>query len=154
MGSDKSIQYAEKEWHRAKSKERLTLLTTLYAAVYNLMIHKPQSDVWMEMAGKDPSKSKNLKYYLSEIELATGIKVKKLEDLEELQKVIDRWIEKYHEHFPEQPEDEKSTPLTFMQIVMGVFSSMGMRIEYSMSISDFLDLKQQAEERSKSQKHG
>ena len=32
-----------------------------------------------------------------------------------------------------------------MQIVIGIFATLGMRIEYSMPIADFFDLKKQAE---------
>ena len=100
----------------------------------------------MEAIGKKVTKCGDLPVLLEKIKDATGVEIKDLDDMNKLQSVIDRWIEKYHEHFM---MGEKKEPLTFMQIVIGIFSALGMRIEYSMPISDFFDLKKQAEKTAK-----
>jgi len=145
-GSDNLELQFENEQHRIESYDRISYLSTLYAATYNLLINKTRIDLWMESVGKKPTKNSDLPKLLKKIKDETGVDIKDVDDMNKLQSVIDRWIEKYHERFM---MGEKKEPLTFMQIVIGIFAALGMRIEYSMPISDFFDLKKQAEKTAK-----
>ena len=140
----------ESEHHRITSYDRISYLSTLYAATYNALINKSKINVWLKLVGRKPTKNTNLKIYVDKIKDSTGIEIKEVGDMVKLQRVIDRWIEKYHEHFMKERGGEKV--LTFMKIVMGVFSALDMRIEYSMPIADFFELKEQAAEMVKKKK--
>lgn len=144
--SDQDQQLA-KEHHRLKSLTRIQYLMTLYQAVYNLLMHKATVDVWRSAIGRGkPSDYTNLIYYVNQIEEQTGIIIDPEcweESLFELREKITWMTDKYNEAFAVV---EPGSPLTFLQIVLGVFSAMQMSVNEDMRLVTFFELKRQAEQ--------
>ena len=138
--TDKAIK---REYHRMKSMYRIQMLVALHQATSNLL-NQVKVNRWKEEIGKKSTELINLKKYVAQIESATGIKIEKPEDLEKLDKEIQRWVDKYKENF-EVKQEKSEGKLTFMQIVMGVFASMNMGLNYEMYLNDFFMLKKEAE---------
>ncbi len=139
----------QKELYKIKSQYRIQLLITLYEAAYNLMVMQTDLNNWKILIGKEPTKLTNLMNYVEKIKENTGIEIKKPEDLIKLKKEIEECANKYAENFP--LIDPNPENLTFMQIVLGVFSAMNLNLNlnYEMYMSDFFDLKNQVEQMSK-----
>ena len=145
QGEDKQDEILAREYHKTKSVYRIQELTALYQATSNLLINKTLVNVWLASTGCEVKELKNLSYYIEQIEAKTGIKVTSLEDLEKLQRNIQRWVDKFEENFHEV----KVQGLTFMQTVLGVFAVMNMNLNYNMYLSEFFELKRTAEDKAK-----
>ena len=150
LGGDDKVGLS-KEWHRVKSIQRIQYLTVLYQAVFNLMINQTQINAYREALGKTVKENKNLIGYLKQIQKEAKIVVSCPEDLIKLAKHIEVLNSKYLERFKELPEPKG---MTFSQIVIAVFSTMGMNIQYNVTMADFFELKKQAEEISKKYQDG
>ena len=142
-GENENSNKLQKEIHRIKSQYRIQLLITLYEATYNLLVLQKELNSWKEKIGKKPTELKNLELYIDKIKESTGIEIKEVEDLLKLKREIERWVDKFAENFPEKDIDPDG--LTFMQIVLGVFAAMNMTLNYEMYLSDFFELKKNAE---------
>ncbi len=139
VSTDKDLQ---REYHRMKSMYRIQMLIALHQAVVNLF-NQIKVNRWKEEIGKKSTAVTNLKSYVDKIEFATGIKIKHPDDLQKLDKEIQKWVDKYHETF-ESDKPKNDDKLTFMQIVMGVFAAMNMNLSYEMYLTDFFILKSEA----------
>jgi hypothetical protein len=147
LGSDQNEDQAlKKEHHRLSSLFRIEYLIVLYEATYNLLVNKMQVDVWKAAVKKGkPSEYTNLIEYVEKIRTETGIEIDPenwWESMIALKWEIDRWTDKYQENFVSQ---EKTDGVTFMQIVMGVFSILKFTINDQICMSDFFEMKRQAE---------
>ena len=142
-GENENSNKLQKDFHKVKSQYRIQLLITLYEAAYNLMVLQADVNTWKGIIGKEPTKLKNLKRYVDKIKSQTGIEIKEISDLAKLKNEIQRWVDKFAETFPEKDNDPNG--VTFMQIVLGVFASSGMDLNYEMYMSDFFELKDQVE---------
>jgi len=138
-GKNEQTEQEQKEIHKIRSVYRIQKLICLYEATANLF-NLYDINKWKKAIGKQETKTKNIEFYIDEIEKNTSIRVKKKEDLKKLQKEIERWTDKFRENFK---DDEKKEGLTFMQIVLGVFAAMNMKLDYDMYLSDFFILKEQ-----------
>ena len=98
---------------------------------------------WKKDIGRKESKLDNLSVYVEQIKEQTGIEVKSIDDLSRLRKEIERWVDKFNENFK---QEKKADGITFMSIVLGVFATMNMPLNYDMYLSDFFELKRQAEQ--------
>jgi hypothetical protein len=130
------------EYHRIKSQYRIQMLVALYQATYNLM-NGVIVNQWKKDIGRKESKLDNLSVYVEQIKEQTGIEVKSIDDLSRLRKEIERWVDKFNENFK---QEKKADGITFMSIVLGVFATMNMPLNYDMYLSDFFELKRQAEQ--------
>lgn len=142
-GADNNYEQLEKEHHRQISYERIKYLNALWDAAHNLLVNRVAVNEMKELAGIKPTPiAPDLEEYQEMIKKATRVIVVDAADLIKLRRAIDFWIAKYHEHFLMTP---KKKGLTFMMIVMGIFAAMDMRLEMDLSMSDFFDLKRDAE---------
>lgn len=143
-------QQLQKEFHRLKSVYRIQYLLTLYQAAYNLLINKMRIDVWRAAIGKTKTSNYlNLIEYVDKIKEATGIEIRPEtwdDDMIALHNEIDLWTDKYKQNFLNQPKGEG---MTFMQIVLGVFAALQFPLNDTLSMSDFLLMKSEAEKLSK-----
>lgn len=144
--SDKQ-QELSREKHRIKTIMRIQYLVTLYQAAYNLIVHKTQIDVWRSAIGKPKASDySNLIDYIEKIQSATGITINPdcwEDDLFSLKEEIDRVTDKFQEAFNQSTPD---TGVTFLQIVIGVFSALQMSINEDIRLVTFFELKKQAED--------
>jgi hypothetical protein len=147
LGSEKDQDQAlKKEHHRLSSLFRIEYLIVLYEATYNLIVNKTQVDVWKSVIGKNKgSDFTNLIEYVEKIEQETGIIIDPdnwQTGMIGLKWEIDRWTDKYAENFTHQQPQEG---VTFMQIVLGVFAVLKFPINEEICLSDFFEMKRQAE---------
>lgn len=136
----------QKETHRISSLYRIQKLTLLYESLQNLMVNRLVINEWRKQLKLKLKDISEIKKYSDIAEQTTGRRIEKLEDLKWLKDKIEFWISKYKEHFDVKQDTEK---VTFMQIVMGVFSAMNMDIQYDMCLNDFFLLKEEAEKLSR-----
>lgn len=145
--ADKDAEY-RREFHRLKSVLRIQYLITLYQATYNLLINKTEIDIWRSMIGKNTgSDYTGLIDYIGKIEQATGIVIEPDDwsyNMIRVKEEIDRLTDKFNEAFSVNQDD--GPKLTFLQIVVGVFSALQMPINEDMRLVTFFELKNQAEE--------
>jgi hypothetical protein len=151
LGSEQNEDQAlQKEKHRIKSLYRIQYLVTLYQAAYNLLINKTKIDVWRAAIGRTKTSDYlNLIEYVKKIKEAMGIEINPDtwdDDMIALSKEIDLWTDKYKQNFTNRPIEEG---MTFMQIVLGVFAALQFPINENLSMSDFFEMKRQAEALSK-----
>lgn len=147
LGSEKDKdQVLKKEHHRLSSLFRIEYLIVLYESTYNLLVNKTQIDVWKSAIGKNKgSDFTNLIDYVAKIEEQTGIVIDPdnwQTGMIGLKWEIDRWTDKYAENFTNQSKEDG---VTFMQIVLGVFSVLKFPINEEICLSDFFEMKRQAE---------
>jgi len=148
QGGDIVESAMRKETHRLKSIRKLQYLMVLYQGVYNGMVNTARLE---SMSGKSV-KSKALDICLEKVRERTQIDIKSPEDLKKLSEKINHMTDKYTENFNE-PEEVKG--MTYNQVLMTVFILSGLTaINYNMRMSDFFELKEQAEEISKRAKKG
>jgi hypothetical protein len=83
--------------------------------------------------------------YISDIEVVCGIKIQNIEDIIAFRDEIERKSDKYAELFPEK---EQKQGVSILQLAFSVFSIMNMPFDGSMSLTEFAELKQFANERS------
>lgn len=148
LGSDQNQdQTLKKEHHRLTSIYRIQYLICLYEATYNLLVNKTQVDVWRAAIKRQKKGSDytNLSEYVDKIRIETGIEIDPeswWESIIALKWEIDKWVDKYTEHFVSQTQSEG---VTFMQIVLGVFSVLKFPINEEICLTDFFEMKRQAE---------
>lgn len=148
LGSETDQNKAfEKEKHRVKSLYRIEYLVTLYQAAYNLLMNKTRIDAWKALIGRDKgSDYTNLIEYVEKIKEATGIEINPDswdDDMLALKFQIDLWTDRYNENFRQVQQGDS---LTFMQIVLGVFAALQFPINEDICLSDFFEMKRQAED--------
>jgi len=147
LGSDGGDVALNKEKHRIETLYHIQILITLYQAAYNLLINKTQIDVWRSMIGKNKgSDYTNLIEYVRKINEEAGIDINPDtwdDDMIALRDQIDLWTDRYNQNFPKQTEE---SGMTFMQIVLGVFAALKFPLNEDISMSDFFEMKNQAEE--------
>lgn len=148
LGSDQNQDQAlKKEHHRLTSLFRIEYLIVLYEATYNLLVNKTQIDIWKSVIRKNKgSDYSNLLEYTEKIKAETGIEISPdawCEDMIALKWEIDRWTDKYAENFLNGEQTKEG--VTFMQIVLGVFSVLKFSINEDICLSDFFEMKRQAE---------
>lgn len=85
----------------------------------------------------------NLDFYFEKVKKITGIEIKDGNDLEKLAKEVQRRIDKYNERYPK--DEEPKNEVIFMDIVMGVFSIIGMDYTPGMTMAEFGRLKVRAD---------
>jgi len=90
----------------------------------------------------------NTDYYIEKIKYLTGIEIKGFDDLNTLQKEIQRKIDKYKERYSDK-KTKQNVEVPFMDIVLGVFSIMEMAYIPEMSLSEFGRLKKLADKKVK-----
>ena len=146
-GENENSNKLQKELHKVKSQYRIQLLITLYEAVYNIMVLQKDINEWRELAGLKQTNVLNLSKYTDKIKKATNIEINSIDDLEKLKKEIERWVDKFAENFPES--DIEPDGITFIQMVLGVFAATNMSLDYKMYLSDFFELKKEAEQLNK-----
>jgi hypothetical protein len=141
----------QKEYHRLKSVMRIQLMVALYQAVYNLLINKVTVEGWKQVIGKG---NKGADYtgligYMDQIRQYAGIDFDPdhwESDMINLKELIDRWTDKYNEAFVLPEAGQDTDKLTFLQIVMGVFSVLNFPLDEDTRMVTFFEMKRQAEE--------
>ena len=91
---------------------------------------------------KNADFSLQLNYYIDKVYKLTGIKIIDGKQLEKLAKEINRRIDKYNERFKSK---QKQKTIDFIDIVLGVFSIVGMNYNPDMVLSEFGRLKIKAD---------
>jgi len=144
LSGSKSDPLLDKEVHRINSINRIQLLIALYQAAYNLLENLTKVNEWKKSAGLKETEYKYLKQYTDKIFKYTGYEIKTVADLSMLINEIDRLTEKYAEFFTNNNKSVKG--VTFMQIYMGVIAIMNLPFNYEMTMSDFFEAKDVAQE--------
>jgi len=91
----------------------------------------------------------NFDYYVEKVKQITGIEIKDGNDLEALQKEIQRLLDKFHERFKDKQPQQSVEKFSFIDMVLGVFSIMEMAYVPTMKLSEFGRLKVLADKRIK-----
>ncbi len=85
----------------------------------------------------------DLNYYFEKVKKITGLEIKDGDGLKKLAKEVQRRIDKYNERYPK--DEEPKERIDFMDIVMGVFSVVGMDYVPGMTMAEFGRLKLRAD---------
>ncbi len=120
------------------SKSSILELQILHFALSKIMRYELERDIIADVI--DKKQDHKSKYYIDKVYELTQIKIKTIEDVEKINKEIERRTDKYLENFKE--EESKETGVTFMQVVFSVFKLSGFeKVDYDMVLSDFFELK-------------
>lgn len=91
----------------------------------------------------------NIKTYIENIKLLTGLEVVTLGDLESVVKDLEFRKDKYSENFSKPKQKGK---VYLMQVVLGVFSYLNQPVNVDMTISEFAIIRDEANEKLKREK--
>lgn len=92
-------------------------------------------------------KNIDLSFYTERVKILTGIEVKDGKDLERLKNETQRQLDKYNERF-NKPKKEQPK-VSFIEVVLGVFSIMEMNYVPEMTLFEFWQLKKIADKKIK-----
>jgi len=95
-------------------------------------------------------KNINIDFYTEKIKALSGVEVKDGTDLEKLGKELQRLIDKYSERFKKK---EVKSNVSFLEVVLGVFSMMEMDFIPEMTLAEFGRLKKLADKKIKDVRH-
>lgn len=99
---------------------------------------------------KKKIKNINIDFYTDKIKSLTGIEVKDGKDLEKLKNELQRLLDKYTERFKKK---EVKSNVSFLEVVLGVFSMMEMDFIPEMTLAEFGRLKKLADKKIKDVGH-
>jgi len=136
--------------YRILSYNKIIILNQIVKTMSILM--KNQNDRSMfKLLFKRQSKDYigNFDYYVEKVKQITGIEIKDGNDLEALQKEIQRLLDKFHERFKDKQPQQSVEKFSFIDMVLGVFSIMEMAYVPTMKLSEFGRLKVLADKRIK-----
>jgi len=148
IDGDENEDSLEDQKHLLDSTYKISELITYYQCLNNMLPHKQIIDNWLILIGKPSTISKSLVESIEKIAAQLNesyqISVEDVEDLQILQKEIDRRIQVYkgNEILMAKTGSEGAT---FQDLVIAVFRIMGYdKVDYDMIMSDFIVLKEQA----------
>ena len=118
-------------------------LEALYYAIYNLIKLKPANDQW----GVTKEKKTNLIEYIDMVEQMTEIRVKGLEDLEAVEKELQRRVDKHSQRFPDNVQE--NDPIPIMIFIYRVFELMEWEYNPEMTMNEFFNLMDRANQKAK-----
>ena len=136
--------------YRILSYNKIIILNQIVKTMSILM--KNQNDRSMfKLLFKRQSKDYigNFDYYVEKVKQITGIEIKDGNDLEALQKEIQRLLDKFHERFKDKKPQQPTEKFSFIDMVLGVFSIMEMAYVPDMKLAEFGRLKVLADKRIK-----
>jgi len=139
-----------KDEDNLNSKFRIQELIVFYKSLHALMIHHLKVEYWMlEMNAKlldDPrikesreKVEKKIQEKAAKLKEKYGIDVKEIEDLEKIDKEIERRLDKYAE---KNDKKEDIATMTFSESVIAIFKALDYdKVDWEMVLSDLFNLK-------------
>ena len=149
MFSDKKDNDLDNELLKLLAQNKILLLQALLTAINFHLSEKVQLELLK--GNKTIPIDEKLAYYIQEAENATGIKINETADILALAGELERRIDKYHEIFPDKPQQEHEG-VNIMQLAFSVGSIMNINIDPSViTVSELAELKLLAYERIRQQ---
>ena len=137
------------EMYKLLAYNKILILDTILKTMSVLMRNQNNISIFSLLFQKKSKEYKgNLPYYTEKVKQITGIEIKDGNDLQKLQKEIQRLLDKFRERFKDNDKPQKKTD--FIDIVLGVFSIMEMSYVPEMKLTEFGRLKALADKRIKS----
>lgn len=143
---NKSIDNIEEEFDKLYYFNRIQIYESLYKAVTIELSMKPKILAWKMILQRDFKESKQLEEVIEAVKKHTGIELNQPEDLQTLIDFIEHKVAKYKEMFP---DEEQGEPVKLGRVIYSVFNFMGEDFNENIRLINFLDMKEAAEERVK-----
>jgi hypothetical protein len=145
----RSIDFIEREFDKVMAYKRLQIYEALFKAIQIELAMRPKIVAMKMMLEKDYAESPQLEIALSEVKKYTGIEIKMPDDIILFRDWVNHKIAKYHELYPTQEVQEG---VNLNKVIYSVFNFMGEPYRDEMPLLMFIEMKEMAEERIKSQK--
>lgn len=144
-----AVDQLQNDFDKLISYRNLQILEALYKLVVIELRLKSKIAVWKLIAGKELEESDQLAEVLAEVLKYTGIDIKEPKDITDFNDYVEFRLAKHKEQFPEIKPDETKTNLT--RIIYSIFNYMGESYNENMRLITFVELKDIAEDRIRSQ---
>lgn len=144
-GNSEGDQY--NEFIRLSYQNKIMLMQTLMMGVQMHLGDKIQLDMLRPGYDAHMSIDPVLAHYITEIEQCCDIKIESIEDIIAFRNELERKIDKYNELFP--VKEVKTTGISMLQLAFSVFSLLNMPANIDITLSEFAEMKQLADDRAK-----
>ena len=127
------------------SDYKIKELAAYFQALNTLMVHQLKVKIWLskiESIKPDKKIDELIKAKTERLKERFGIIVENVNDLEHIEKEIQRRLDKREERFGFKEKVKEG--ITFSELVIGVFNALDKKIDYEMILSDFILLKDRA----------
>lgn len=129
-------------------QNKLIKLQALAEAIYVHLIQRAELDLIYQKYNLKREPDRHLAGYIEEVNKVTGIKIETLQDVSDFMQELERLNDKYGEMYAEKQTVIKSASI--LELFFIYCSLMEVNPDYTnMLLSEFADLKKQAEEKSK-----
>jgi len=145
-----AVDQLQDDFDRLISYRNLQILEALYKLVIIELRLKSKIAVWKLIAGKELEESDQLAEVLAEVLKYTGIDIKEPKDITDFNDYVEFKIDKHKEMFPEIKQDE-TEKTNVVRVIMSIFDYMGKEFNENMRLIVFIEMKNTAEERLRSQ---
>jgi len=128
-------------------QNKLVIMQALAEAIHVHLVHKVQLDLTRQKIGMKQQPDEALQYYIEQVKAVSGIEIKTLDDVAEFREELERSVDKFQEMFREK-EPVKGAKI--MELFFIYCSILEINPSYAdMKLTEFAELKNQAEERSR-----
>lgn len=147
----KTIKNIQDEFDEIESYRKLQILESLFKIVQIEFDVKSKINAWKIILQKDFKESPILEEVIEKVKKYTDIQIETPENLKDFIDYVRFRIDKHAEMFHEEEVEEKQST-SLITVFNSYFNAMNQLIDENMRLITFLDLKNQIEDRIKSQK--
>ena len=147
----KTIKNIQDEFDEIESYRKLQILESLFKIVQIEFDVKSKINAWKIILQKDFKESPILEEVIEKVKKYTDIQIETPENLKDFIDYVRFRIDKHAEMFHEEEVEEKQS-ISLITVFNSYFNAMNQLMNENMRLITFLDLKNQIEDRIKSQK--